>query len=75
MPPPLIDTDDLARLIEADASQLTILDVRWDLAKGADRDAYLEGHIAGAAFVANAGFMFWTLRKHRAPPQAAPASA
>jgi hypothetical protein len=30
--------------------------------------------IAGAAFVANAGFIFWMLRKHRAPPQAVPAS-
>src|SRR2546428_12894591 len=27
--------------------------------------------IAGAAFVANAGFLFWMLRKHRAPRQAA----
>jgi thiosulfate/3-mercaptopyruvate sulfurtransferase len=28
-----------------------ILDVRWDVGTGADRGAYLEGHIPGAAFV------------------------
>src|SRR5947209_2423848 len=45
---PLITPDELASLIEHDPP--TILDVRWELATGADRAAYLEGHIPGAVF-------------------------
>jgi len=32
-------------------SRPTLLDVRWQLATGAERDAYLEGHVPGAAFI------------------------
>lgn len=46
---PLISTDSLAALLEAQPP--TILDVRWELGTGADRAAYLEGHIPGAVFV------------------------
>lgn len=46
---PLITPDELAELVEQDPP--TILDVRWELATGADRTAYLDGHIPGAVFV------------------------
>jgi thiosulfate/3-mercaptopyruvate sulfurtransferase len=46
---PLITPDELAHLIEHDRP--TILDVRWELATGADRAAYAEGHVPGAGFV------------------------
>jgi len=55
------ESDKRTRQLDADFMGRTL---RWILALIS---------IAGAAFVANAGFMFWTLRKHRAPPQAAPA--
>jgi thiosulfate/3-mercaptopyruvate sulfurtransferase len=48
---PLIAPDELARLSEAPGGPPTILDVRWELATGADRDAYLDGHVPGAVFV------------------------
>jgi thiosulfate/3-mercaptopyruvate sulfurtransferase len=48
---PLVTPARLAELIERDGHTLTILDVRWELATGADRAAYLEGHIPGAVFV------------------------
>jgi thiosulfate/3-mercaptopyruvate sulfurtransferase len=51
MPSPLITADEFARLIGDDGQPPTILDVRWELATGADREAYLEGHVPGAAFV------------------------
>jgi thiosulfate/3-mercaptopyruvate sulfurtransferase len=41
----------LARLLAASAPGPTILDVRWQLTTGADRRAYLEGHVPGAMFV------------------------
>jgi thiosulfate/3-mercaptopyruvate sulfurtransferase len=47
----LISADALARLLESPHGAPPILDVRWQLATGADRDAYLESHIPGAAFV------------------------
>jgi thiosulfate/3-mercaptopyruvate sulfurtransferase len=46
---PLISPADLAELV--DGADATILDVRWELASGADRAAYLEGHIPGSVFV------------------------
>jgi thiosulfate/3-mercaptopyruvate sulfurtransferase len=48
---PLIDADELARLISSASRPPTILDVRWQLLGGAERDAYREGHIPGAVFV------------------------
>jgi thiosulfate/3-mercaptopyruvate sulfurtransferase len=44
-------SDELAELIERGAPAPTILDVRWELATGADWTAYLKGHIPGAVFV------------------------
>ncbi len=46
---PLITPDELAELIEQDPP--AILDVRWEVATGADRAAYLKGHVPGAVFV------------------------
>jgi thiosulfate/3-mercaptopyruvate sulfurtransferase len=48
---PLITADALADLLPVGTAMPTVLDVRWQLATGADRTAYLEGHIPGAAFV------------------------
>ncbi len=48
---PLITPDALARLIDGGDPPPAILDVRWDVASGPDRDAYLEGHLPGAVFV------------------------
>jgi thiosulfate/3-mercaptopyruvate sulfurtransferase len=47
---PLIDVAELAAALGAGAAP-TVLDVRWSLAGGADRSAYAEGHLPGAAFV------------------------
>jgi thiosulfate/3-mercaptopyruvate sulfurtransferase len=44
---PLVSADELAEQL-ADA---TVLDVRWELARGPLRDEYRSGHIPGAAFV------------------------
>jgi hypothetical protein len=57
------ESDRRIRQLDADVMGRTL---RWILALIS---------IAGTAFVANAGFIFWMLRKHRAPPPAAPASA
>ena len=49
---PLITAEALAELLaSSSAERPTVLDVRWQLTGGADRGAYLEGHIPGAAFV------------------------
>lgn len=48
---PLITAGALAGLAEPSSNAPAILDVRWQLAAGADRDGYLEGHIPGAVFV------------------------
>jgi thiosulfate/3-mercaptopyruvate sulfurtransferase len=49
---PLITAEELSELLAAPgAERPTILDVRWQLLTGADRAAYLEGHVPGAAFV------------------------
>ena len=50
MTSPLIVGPDLAELI-ADGDAPTLLDVRWELATGAQRDRYESGHIPGAAFI------------------------
>ena len=48
----LIIAETLAELLATPSTeQPTILDVRWQLGAGAERQAYLEGHIPGAAFV------------------------
>ena len=48
----LITAEELAQLLAASATERpTVLDVRWQLLTGADRQAYLEGHIPGAGFV------------------------
>jgi thiosulfate/3-mercaptopyruvate sulfurtransferase len=43
----LISASDLSRVLE----RVTVLDIRWDLATGPDREAYEAGHIPAAAFV------------------------
>jgi thiosulfate/3-mercaptopyruvate sulfurtransferase len=48
---PLIAGEELARLMSSGDRRPSILDVRWQLATGADRGAYREAHIPGAAFV------------------------
>jgi thiosulfate/3-mercaptopyruvate sulfurtransferase len=48
---PLISADTLAELLASPATAPTLLDVRWQLATGADHAGYVEGHIPGAAFV------------------------
>jgi thiosulfate/3-mercaptopyruvate sulfurtransferase len=52
-PTPLIAVDALAAMLEAAAPRAhpSLLDVRWQVTTGADRQAYLAGHIPGAAFV------------------------
>jgi thiosulfate/3-mercaptopyruvate sulfurtransferase len=50
-PGPLISAEALAELLAFPAENPTLLDVRWRLVTGADRRAYLQGHIPGAAFV------------------------
>jgi thiosulfate/3-mercaptopyruvate sulfurtransferase len=46
----LIATDDLAASLGS-ARAPAILDIRWAVATGAEREAYLAGHIPGAVFV------------------------
>jgi thiosulfate/3-mercaptopyruvate sulfurtransferase len=48
---PLISVDALARRLRSGEREMTLLDVRWQLATGPDRPAYLKGHIPGAQFV------------------------
>ncbi len=40
-----------ARDLAAELGSVTLLDIRWELATGAQRDAYAAGHIPGAVFV------------------------
>jgi thiosulfate/3-mercaptopyruvate sulfurtransferase len=47
---PLISSAELIQRLGADDGP-TVLDVRWELASGAQRDLYAEGHVPGAAFV------------------------
>jgi thiosulfate/3-mercaptopyruvate sulfurtransferase len=50
--PPLIAAEELAELLAAPPPERpTVLDVRWQLLTGADRQGYLEGHVPSAAFV------------------------
>lgn len=48
---PLISVQALAELLALPGRVATVLDVRWQLLTGADRQAYLEGHVPGAMFV------------------------
>ena len=48
---PLISPGVLTELLASPATAPTLLDVRWQLATGADHAAYVQGHIPGAAFV------------------------
>ena len=47
---PLISAAALIERLDADPPP-AVIDVRWELAPGAQRDLYLQGHIPGAAFV------------------------
>jgi thiosulfate/3-mercaptopyruvate sulfurtransferase len=49
MPQPLAQPGDLLR--QLGTPDLVVLDVRWSLERGAEREAYLAGHIPGAEFV------------------------
>lgn len=49
MDAPLISAAELERRLAAEPP--TVLDVRWELSTGPQRDAYLAGHIPGAVFV------------------------
>jgi thiosulfate/3-mercaptopyruvate sulfurtransferase len=49
MPSPLISVSELGRELQDRAP--TVLDVRWELATGAQRTSYEAGHIPGASFV------------------------
>jgi thiosulfate/3-mercaptopyruvate sulfurtransferase len=46
----LVSVGELAGLLDRTPAGVTLLDVRWALATGSDRDAYRSGHIPGAAF-------------------------
>ena len=48
---PLISVDSLAAVLRGGTARPTILDVRWQLSTGVDRDAYLDGHIPGAVLI------------------------
>ena len=48
---PLIAVEELVQRLSDDDPTPSLLDVRWSLAGGAERDDYLSGHIPGAAFV------------------------
>lgn len=47
---PLISAAELIERLDADDGP-TVLDVRWELACGAQRDLYTQGHVPGAAFI------------------------
>ena len=47
---PLISAAELIERLGADRRP-TVLDVRWELASGAQPDLYAEGHVPGAAFI------------------------
>lgn len=48
---PLVRAARLADILASRAQPPVLLDVRWDLAAGARRDLYEQGHIPGASFV------------------------
>lgn len=50
-PTPLISASVLHDLITSTAATPTLLDVRWQLGSGTDREAYLRAHIPGAIFI------------------------
>jgi thiosulfate/3-mercaptopyruvate sulfurtransferase len=47
---PTIAGEELAELLKTGRAP-TLLDVRWELSTGPDREAYLRGHIPGAVFI------------------------
>jgi thiosulfate/3-mercaptopyruvate sulfurtransferase len=47
---PLVDAEQLAAALRGDDPPV-VLDVRWTVAGGADRDGYAAGHLPGAAFL------------------------
>ena len=49
MAAPIISAQDLRHRVDRDPP--TLLDVRWEIGTGPQRDAYAAGHIPGAAFV------------------------
>jgi thiosulfate/3-mercaptopyruvate sulfurtransferase len=51
MDSPLVSVERLATLLTADPPP-ALLDIRWELAHGARRDLFEQGHIPGASFVA-----------------------
>jgi thiosulfate/3-mercaptopyruvate sulfurtransferase len=51
LPTPLVSAAELRGLLSSGGRELTLLDVRWDLAGGAARAGYRAGHIPGATFV------------------------
>ncbi|MGA2929484.1 MAG: sulfurtransferase [Solirubrobacteraceae bacterium] len=48
---PLISADALAGLLRGVSASPTLLDIRWELATGVDRDGYLAGHLPGAVLI------------------------
>jgi len=48
---PLLSVHELVELLDSGEPRPSVLDVRWDLAAGARRDLYEQGHVPGAAFV------------------------
>ena len=50
-PTPLISAPTLHELLASATPRPVLLDVRWQLATGADRDAFRRGHIPGASFI------------------------
>lgn len=51
VPGPLVSVTELAELLDGSEARPALLDVRWELATGARRDLYEQGHLPGAAFV------------------------
>ena len=51
MSSPLVSAEELVARLGEGAAAPTVLDVRWSLAAGPERDEYVRAHIPGAAFV------------------------
>jgi thiosulfate/3-mercaptopyruvate sulfurtransferase len=51
MASPLLSVTTLSERLRGDGARPALLDVRWELAAGAQRDRYELGHVPGAAFV------------------------
>jgi thiosulfate/3-mercaptopyruvate sulfurtransferase len=48
---PLVTADTLAASLRGAGPSPTVLDIRWQLTTGVDRDAYLAGHVPGAVLI------------------------